>query len=64
MIDTEKLLSYIVKSKRKVVDIAEQLGLSEIAFIKCVGNISDFTLEQLDLLCDILRIPQNTIKEQ
>ena len=57
MIDTDKLLSYIVNSKRKIVDIAEQLNLSEIAFIKRVGNMADFTVEQVNTLCDTLSIP-------
>ena len=57
MINTELLLSYIVKSKHKIVDIAEQLNLSEIGFIKRVGNMADFTFEQVNALCDILGIP-------
>ena len=59
MIDNEKLLSYIVKSKRKVVDIAELLNLSEIAFIKRVGNMADFSVCEVNSLCDILNIPNN-----
>lgn len=57
MINTELLLGYIVKSKRKIVDIAELLNLSEVGFIKRVGNMADFTVEQVNTLCDTLSIP-------
>lgn len=59
MIKTDLLLQYIVKSKRYIRDIAGQLNLSEIAFIKRVGNMADFTYEQINTLCDVLHIPQN-----
>ena len=56
MIDCEKLLEYIVNSKLHVKDIAEQLKLSEVNFIKRVGNIQDFTVIEVNRLCDILNI--------
>ena len=56
MIKTDLLLQYIVKSKRYVRDIAGQLNLSEIAFIKKVGNMADFTISELNKLCDVLNI--------
>lgn len=59
MINTEKLLFYIVKSKCKIVDIAELLNLSEIAFIKRVGNMSEFNVCEVNRLCDILNIPRD-----
>ena len=59
MINTELLLNYIVKSKRDVRDIAGQLNLSDLAFIKRVGNMADFTGEQVNKLCDVLQIPQD-----
>ncbi|MBP5608361.1 MAG: hypothetical protein J6X66_08870 [Lachnospiraceae bacterium] len=64
MINTEKLLFYIVKSKCYVKDIAGQLGMSELGFIKCVGGIATFSAEQINTLCDVLHIPHNMIKEQ
>ena len=63
MINTELLLNYIVKSKHYVRDIAGQLNLSELAFIKRVGNMADFSVSEINSLCDILNIPQNMIKE-
>ena len=59
MINTELLLTYIVKSKLYIKDIAEQLNLNELAFIKRVGNMADFTFEQVNTLCDLLHIPKN-----
>ena len=59
MINTELLLGYIVKSKRKIVDIAELLNLSEIGFIKRVGNMADFNVCEVNRLCDILNIPRD-----
>lgn len=56
MVDCEKLLEYIVNSKLHVKDIAEQLKLSEVNFIKRVGNIQDFTVIEVNRLCDILNI--------
>lgn len=56
MVDCEKLLEYIVNSKLHVKDIADQLKLSEVNFIKRVGNIQDFTVIEVNRLCDILNI--------
>ena len=56
MVDCEKLLEYIVDSKLHIKDIAEQLKLSEVNFIKRVGNIQDFTVIEVNRLCDILNI--------
>ena len=58
MIDTNKLLGYIVGSKSTVATIAEQIGLSEIGFIKRVGNMSDFTVLEINILCEVLSIPK------
>ncbi len=59
MINSELLLAYIVKSKLYIKDIARQLNLNELAFIKRVGNMADFTYDQVNTLCDVLNIPQN-----
>ena len=56
MVDCEKLLEYVVNSKLHVKDIANQLKLSEVNFIKRVGNIQDFTVIEVNRLCDILNI--------
>ena len=56
MVDCEKLLEYIVNSKLHIKDIADQLKLSEVNFIKRVGNIQDFTVIEVNRLCDILNI--------
>lgn len=56
MVDCEKLLEYVVNSKLHVKDIADQLKLSEVNFIKRVGNIQDFTVIEVNRLCDILNI--------
>lgn len=56
MIDTELMLTYIVKGKHSVVSIAEQLGLTELSFIKRVGNIDDFTVVEILDLCRILKV--------
>lgn len=58
MIDTNKLLGYIVGSKSTVATIAKQIGLSEIGFIKRIGNMADFTVAEINLLCDVLSIPK------
>ena len=41
---------------KTVKDIADQLKLSEVNFIKRVGNIQDFTVIEVNRLCDILNI--------
>lgn len=56
MIDTELMLNYIVKGKHSVASLAEKLGLSELNFIKRVGNIDDFTVNEILDLCHILKI--------
>lgn len=56
MINTEMMLGYIVKSKHSIASIAEMIKMSEIEFIKCVANISDFDITQVLSLCDILKV--------
>ena len=56
MIDTELMLTYIVKGKHSVASIAEQLGLTELSFIKRVGNIDDFSVVEILDLCHILKV--------
>ena len=57
MINCELLLEYVVKSKLHIKDIADKLKLSEINFIKRVGNLQEFTYTEVNILCDVLRIP-------
>lgn len=59
MTDTELMLSYIVKGRHSVASIAEQLGLSELSFIKRVANIDDFTVSEIIDLCNILKVRSN-----
>lgn len=59
MTDTELMLTYIVKSRHSVASIAEQLGLSELNFIKRVANIDDFTVSEIIDLCNILKVRSN-----
>lgn len=56
MIDTELMLTYIVKGKHSVASLADKLGLSELSFIKRVGNIDDFTVVEILDLCHILKV--------
>lgn len=56
MIDTELMLTYIVKGKHTVASVAEKLGLSELSFIKRVGNIDDFSVVEILDLCHILKV--------
>lgn len=56
MIDTELMLNYIVKGKHSVASLTEKLGLSELNFIKRVGNIDDFTVNEILDLCHILKV--------
>lgn len=56
MIDTELMLTYIVKGKHSVASLADKLGLSELSFIKRVGNIDDFTVVEILDLCHILNV--------
>lgn len=59
MIDTELMLTYIVKGRHTVGSVAEQLGLSELSFIKRVANIEDFTVVEILDLCNILKVRSN-----
>ena len=59
MTDTELMLTYIVKGRHSVASIAEQLGLSELNFIKRVANIDDFTVSEIIDLCNILKVRSN-----
>lgn len=56
MINTEMMLSYIVKGKHTVASVADRLKMTELDFIKCVANISDFDVSQVLSLCDILKV--------
>ncbi len=56
MINTEMMLSYIVKGKHTVASVADRLKMTELDFIKCVANISDFDVCQVLSLCDILKV--------
>ena len=57
MINCELLLEYVVKSKLHIKDIADRLKLSEVNFIKRVGNLQEFTYAEVNILCDVLHIP-------
>lgn len=59
MIDTELMLTYIVNGKHSVASVAEKLGLSELSFIKKVGNLADFTVLEIIDLCNILKVRSN-----
>lgn len=59
MIDTELMLTYIVNGKHTVASVADQLGLSELSFIKRVANIEDFTVVEILDLCNILKVRSN-----
>lgn len=56
MINTEMMLGYIVKGKHSIASIAENLKMTELDFIKCIANISDFDVCQVLSLCDILKV--------
>lgn len=56
MINTEMMLGYIVKGKHSIASVAENLKMSELDFIKCVANISDFDVCQILSLCDLLKV--------
>lgn len=56
MINTEMMLGYIVNGKHTVASVADRLKMTELDFIKCVANISDFDVCQVLNLCDILKV--------
>lgn len=56
MINTEMMLGYIVKGKHSIASVAENLKMTELDFIKCIANISDFDVCQVLSLCDILKV--------
>lgn len=56
MIDTEMMLGYIVNGNHTIASVADYLKMSELDFIKCVANISDFDVCQVLNLCDILKV--------
>lgn len=58
MIDTEKMLCYIIESGLSITTISQRLNLSAAAFMRRLANIDEFTVKEADNLCLVLNIPK------
>lgn len=56
MTDTQALSQAIQQSGLKKNAIAEKLGLSAYGFMRKVNGFSDFTVPEMEKLCEILDI--------
>lgn len=61
-VDTELLNEYIDKSGLRVSFIAETLGISRQAFDKKRKGVSAFRQSEVYVLCDLLKIYDNSEK--
>lgn len=64
MVDTELLEQKIIESGKKIVYLAEKLGISRQYFRMKCKNKADFTNRETDILCDELSITTLTEKEK
>ena len=62
MTRTEYLEKLISESKYKRSYIAERLGISVRTFYNKVHNVSEFTAREINTLCELLDIKDNTLK--
>lgn len=63
MTNTEMLSEKILKSGLKKAKVAELIGISRYGFLKKVKNQSQFKPEEIQTLCEILKITDLEEKE-
>ncbi len=63
MINSERLEQKIKASGLKKEFIAEKCGISRAGFYKKVNNQNEFTVKEINILCDLLSISKLTEKE-
>lgn len=63
MVDSRLLNQKIENSGLKKSFISKQLGITRSGFYNKVNNVNEFTVREVNILCDLLSITKLTEKE-
>ena len=64
MLDTLKLKGKIVEAGMTQGELAEKIGISQNTLSRKIAGRRDFTIGEIDRICDVLHITENEQKCQ